>query len=78
MRLETIIPDSTSPELKAKLTGLTQRLSAHPELVDEFVVEKSDALPDYMGIIDQIRQSPNRFKSAAEVDAYIAELRAEW
>jgi hypothetical protein len=78
MRLEIIIPDSTRPDLKAKLSGLTKRLSAHPELVEELVTERPDAIPDYLGIMDQALKSPNRFKSGEEVDRYIAELRAEW
>jgi hypothetical protein len=78
MRLEIIIPDSTRPDLKSKLASLTKRLSAHPELVDELVTEKAEAIPDYLSIMDQALESPNRFKSGAEVDAYISELRAEW
>ena len=34
MRLEIIVPDSTSASRKAKLASLTKRLSSHPELVD--------------------------------------------
>jgi hypothetical protein len=78
MRLEINIPDSTRPDLKARLISLTKRLSARPELVDELVSEKTEAVPDYMASIAQIRQSPNRFKTPAEVDAFLADLRAEW
>ena len=78
MRLEIIIPDSTRPDLKARLTRLTQRLSDRPELLDELVSEKSDSAPDYMASISQIRHSPNRFKTPAEVDAFLADLRSEW
>lgn len=77
MRLEIIIPDSTRPDVKSKLTSLTKRLSANPELVYD-LTEREEPIPDYMAAIEQIRQSPDRFKSAKEVDAYIAELRAEW
>jgi hypothetical protein len=78
MRLEIIIPDSTRPDLKARLTDLAKHLSARPELVDELVTEKAEAIPDYLAIMDQALQSANRFKSGEEVDRYIAELRAEW
>jgi hypothetical protein len=44
MRLEIIIPDNTRSDLIAKLTGLTQRLSAFPELVDE--IELSEDTDD--------------------------------
>ena len=78
MRLEINVPDSTRPDLKAQLASLTQRLSANPELVSELMTEKSEAIPDYMAAIEQIRQSPNRFKTKEEVEAHICELRAEW
>lgn len=35
MRLEINIPDSTRSAVKNKLASLTQRLNAHPELVEE-------------------------------------------
>ena len=66
------------PRVKSKLTLLTERLSANPELVEELFNEAEEAIPDYLGIINQIRQSQDRFRIAAEVDAYIAGLRAEW
>lgn len=78
MRLEIIIPDSTRQDLKTKLARLTKRLSADPALVDEIMTDKAEAVPDYAALIDQIRQSPNRFKSGADVDAHISKLRAEW
>lgn len=78
MRLEIIIPDDTRPDLKSKLASLTERLSAHPELVEELVSEPSEPIPDYLGIMNRALQSPNRFKSGAEVDAYLEALRAEW
>ena len=78
MRLEIIIPDNTRPDLKRKLTGLTQRLSANPELVDELLADNVEPLPDYLGIMDQALASPNRFNSGAEVDAYISGMRADW
>jgi hypothetical protein len=78
MRLEIIVPDNTSPEVKRKLTRLSERLSDHPELVEDLVSEEADSIPDYMASIAQIRRSPNRFKTSEEVDAYIAGLRAEW
>jgi hypothetical protein len=71
MRLEIIIPDSTRPDLKARLTVLTERLSIHPE-------QRTEVIPDYLAIMDQASSSPNRFKTGAEVDAYISELPAEW
>ena len=78
MRLEIITPDSTRPQIKASLTSLTQRLRAHPELVEDLVNEKAKVIPDYLGIMDQALLSPSRFKSGEEVDRYSAELRAEW
>lgn len=78
MRLEIVIPDSTRPEVKRKLTNLAHRLSVNPEMVEELVPEAAETIPDYLGIIENIRNSPGRFKSAEEVDTYIAELRDEW
>ena len=78
MRLEIIIPDSTRPDVIARLTNLTERLSAKPELVNELVNEKAEPIPDYMASVALIRSSPNRFKTPEEVNAHIAELRAEW
>jgi len=78
MRLEIIIPDSTRPDVKSKLASLTKRLSAHPELVQDLVSEEAASIPDYMAGIALIRQSPNRFRTSEEVDAYLADLRAEW
>jgi len=77
MRLEIIIPDDTRPELKTKLTRLTKRLSANPELVND-LTEEAEPIPDYMAAIAQIRQSPNCFQSKEEIDAHIADLRNEW
>lgn len=78
MRLEIIVPDSTSQDVKRKLTNLTERLSAHPELADELVTETVAEIPVYLGVMDQALQSPNRFRSGAAVDAYLNELRSEW
>lgn len=78
MRLEITIPDDTRPELKSKLTSLTERLSANPELIEELMTEKGEPIPDYMASVALIRSSPNCFKTPQEVDAYITELRNEW
>lgn len=78
MRLEIVIPDTTRPDLAARIANLTRRLSARPELVDELTGEKEDPTPDYAASIAQIRQSTSRFNSPEEVDAYLAELRDEW
>ena len=78
LRLEIIIPDSTLPDVQARLVSLSKRLSDRPELVNELVDERTEGMPDYQAAVDQIRQSPNRFKSSEEIDAYIRNLRAEW
>ena len=78
MRLEIVIPDSTAPELKARISNLTQRLTANPEWIKDFSTETPGAMPDYLAILDRAQASPNRFKSGEDVDAYLRELRSEW
>ena len=78
MRLEIVIPDSTAPEVKARISNLTQLLTANPESIEDFSTEIPGAVPDYLAILDRAQASPNRFKSGEEVDAYLRELRSEW
>jgi hypothetical protein len=44
MRLEIIIPDSTRPELKARLTVIAKRLSARPELAEKIDLDEDEAI----------------------------------
>ena len=39
MRLEVTIPDSTRPELKARIADIARRLSDEPELANEIDLE---------------------------------------
>lgn len=78
MRLEIDIPDNTPPDLKTKLTSLMRRLSTHPELVEELMPGSTEPFPDYLRIMDQALESPNRFRTGEQVDAYISALRSEW
>ena len=88
MRLEIVIPDSTAPELQAKLVALTLRLSARPELVREieFSGEDEDAAiqamftPERMAKIkrsqEQIRDGNGL--TLDQMDTALSETKAEW
>jgi len=84
MRLEIIIPDSTRPELKARLTRLTERLSARPELAEEFAFEEDDFqamfTPDRLAHIDEALAdvAAGRFHTAAQVEEIFARKEATW
>jgi hypothetical protein len=78
MRLEIVIPDSTEPDLKVRISNLTKQLTVNPESIKDLAPELPAAIPDYLGILDRAQASPNRFKSREEVDAYLRELRSEW
>lgn len=77
MRFEINIADDR-PE--AKILGTMRDPSAFVlDLVRRAgQTAKLSEAPDYMASITKIRKSPSRFKTPAEVDAYLAELRAEW
>jgi len=87
MRLEIIIPDSTRPDLKARLTSLTQRLSARPELVEEIHLNgDEDAAiqrmftPERLAIIDAADAdiSAGNGLTMEQLDARLAATRTEW
>jgi predicted transcriptional regulator len=84
MRLEIIIPDSTRPELKAKLARLTQRLSDRPELVEEFDLEDDEIqamfTPERLDHIDKALAdvAAGRFYTAAQVEEHFARKEASW
>ena len=76
MRLEITIADER-PEAKI-LRSVSDPGAFMVDLVRRFgQIAKSGERPDYLAAADQIAQSPN-FKSKEEIDAYVAELRAEW
>lgn len=88
MRLEIIVPDSTPASRKAKLTRLTKRLSAHPELIDEIRLsaDADDAAiqklftPELLAEIDaagEDMKAGNRV-SLEELDASLAATKARW
>jgi hypothetical protein len=78
MRIEIVIPDSTQADVKARITSLSDRLSADPQLVMEFAPTSTAIIPDYLAIMEQAQSSPNRFRSGADVDKYLRDLRSEW
>jgi len=88
MRLEIIIPDSTRPDLKVMLTSLTQRLSAHPELVEEIHMtgDDEDATIQQMftpGLLSEIDAAgadlkAGNFRTQEQVDATLVAKRARW
>ena len=88
MRLEIIIPDSTRPDLKARLTSLTKRLSAHPELVEEIHLS-SDAedaaiqrlfTPERLANIDAAQAGirAGKGRTLEQLDQRLAATKAEW
>jgi predicted transcriptional regulator len=88
MRLEIIIPDSTRPELKARLTSLTQELSAHPELVEDIYLngEVDDAhiqrmfTPERLAHIEKsdAEIDAGNFFTGEQVQAQLKQKHAEW
>ena len=88
MRLEIIIPDSTSPDLKARLTSLTERLSRRPELVEEihFKGEAEDAAiqklftPERLAKIDAAQAGirGGKGRTLEQLDERLAATKAEW
>jgi hypothetical protein len=77
MRLEIIIADER-PEAQI-LSAISNPSAFVLDLVlRSGHVDKPSARPDYAAAIELIRQSPNRFKTKEEIDAYISELRDEW
>ena len=77
MRVEIYVADER-PEAK-NLAAVSDPSAYVLELVRRAGQDgnPSSSMPDYMAILDQASQSPNRFRTREEVDAYISELRAE-
>ena len=85
MRLEIIIPDSTRPDVKARLTTLTQRLSERPELVDEIGVYDDAAIqsmftPERLAHIakSDAEIDEGKFFTAEQVDEHFKQKHAAW
>jgi len=86
MRLEIIIPDSTRPDLKSKLTSLTKRLSARPELIDEIHFDGDDEAIQRMFTPELLAKiaaagadmAAGNHVTLEQVDARLAATRAEW
>jgi hypothetical protein len=88
MRLEIIIPDSTRPAVKNKLTSLLDQLSAHPELVEEIHLngDVEDAAiqklftPELLAEIDAAAAEARAGQSYTrkQVDEFLAESKAAW
>jgi len=77
MRLEIDIADER-PEAKI-LSALSDPATFVLDLVRRSGnAPVSDTSPDYLASVDKVRQSPHRFKTREEIDAYMDELRAEW
>ena len=85
MRLEINIPDSTRPEVKAKLTALTQQLSQRPELVEEIDLADDAAIqsmftPERIAHIDSALTAvkAGSFYTVAQVEEHFAQKEALW
>lgn len=77
MRLEINIADER-PEAKI-LSTISDPTAFVLDLVRRAGQAANSGLaPDYVGSLAKVRQSPNRFKTREEIDAYISELRSEW
>jgi hypothetical protein len=77
MRLEITSADER-PEAKI-LSSVSDPSGFMLDLVRRFgQIAKPAARPDYAAAIEQIRQSPHRFKTKEEIDAYVNQLRNEW
>lgn len=72
------IPSSYEPRIAE--VAQAQHISTDQAVgrILEAGLQRLNPVPDYLAILDQARQSPNRFKSREEVDRYIADLRSEW
>jgi hypothetical protein len=88
MRLEITIPDSTRPDLKAKLRRLTQQLSERPELVEEIhlnpgaedVAIQAMFTPGRLAKINAAKASirAGKGRTLEQLDERLAATRAEW
>lgn len=85
MRLEIIIPDTTRPELKAKLASLTRRLSERPELVEELETGEDEAIqrmftPERLAHIARAKAEIDAGHGLTldQLDSELAANKAEW
>ena len=88
MRLVIDIPDSTSTERKTRLTQLTERLSARPELIDGIYLkgDEEDAAiqaiftPSLLAEIDAAGADigAGNIRTQEQVDSTLAMARARW
>jgi len=88
MRLEIVVPDSTSPEVMARLTSLAEQLSANPELVEEihFDGDAEDAAiqamftPELLAEIEaaDAEIDAGNFVTADQLDEHFKRKAAEW
>lgn len=87
MRLEIIIPDSTRPDLKARLTAVTQRLTEKPELVAEIVfADEEDAVlqrkftPEVIAALhaDDAEMDAGTFFSDEQVRNHFVQKQQAW
>lgn len=73
MRLEIDIADER-PEAEI-LSSLSDPSAYVLDLVRRAgSIPAPEPTPDYLAILEQVRQSPNRFKTKEEVDAYLRDL----
>lgn len=77
MRLDIILPDDSFEAVR--LSAYADPVARVLKLIrDDADTEQLAPPPNYVDLMRLAAQSPNRFKSAEEVDAYIRELRDEW
>jgi len=78
MRIELNVSDNT-PEARI-LSRVADPAAYLLELVrgGTKAAKGVKSAPDYLAILAQADQSPDRFQSREEIDAYIDGLRSEW
>jgi len=85
MRLEIIVPDTASPELKARLVTITQRLTESPELAEDIVLDEDEAIqrmftPELLAEIEETEKEMDAgvYFTTAQVDDLLDKERAAW
>ena len=84
MRFEIIVPDTTKPELHAQFVLLTQKLSAHPELVGDCLIDEDATIqamftPERLALINRALAEANsgKFFTSEQVKEHFAKKEVE-
>jgi predicted transcriptional regulator len=86
MRIELTIPDSTRPDLVARIVAITERLSRQPEFATEIELETSEEAEAIRLTSEQIafirkgqaEIEEGKFLTSEQVKADLAAHRTEW